>query len=39
MEQLEEAIVALSEVMEVKADPSGFVEGTVIESRHDMGRG
>ncbi|KAK2190842.1 hypothetical protein NP493_66g01012 [Ridgeia piscesae] len=39
VEQLEEAIVALSEVMEVKADPSGFVEGTVIESRHDMGRG
>jgi len=39
VEQLEEAIVALSEVMEVRADPSGFVEGTVIESKHDMGRG
>ncbi|KAI0223177.1 Translation initiation factor IF-2, mitochondrial [Lamellibrachia satsuma] len=37
--QLEEAIVALSEMMDVKADPTGFAEGTVIESKFDTGRG
>ena len=39
VEELEEAIIALSEVMEVKADPAGFADGTVIESKFDVGRG
>ena len=36
---LQENIIALSEVMDLKCDPVGMVEGHVIESRTDTGRG
>ncbi|XP_042370903.1 translation initiation factor IF-2, mitochondrial, partial [Plectropomus leopardus] len=36
---LVEATVALAEVLELKAEPSGAVEGLVIESRTDRGKG
>ncbi|XP_078000895.1 translation initiation factor IF-2, mitochondrial-like [Glandiceps talaboti] len=36
---LVESLVALAEVMELKADPSGFIEGTVLESKVDKGKG
>lgn len=36
---LTEATVTLAEMMELKAETSGLVEGVVIESRTDKGRG
>ncbi len=36
---LEEAIIAQAELCELRADPVGVVEGVVIESRTEKGRG
>jgi len=39
IKQLMEAILLQAEIMEIKADPSGFGEGIVVEARLDKGMG
>ena len=39
LDLLEEAILLLAEVCEIKGDPSGPVQGVVIETRVDKGLG
>ena len=39
IDALEDAIVAQAELCELRADPVGVVEGVVIESRTEKGRG
>lgn len=39
LDQLEECITTLAEFLELKGDPKGFVEGRIIETRTDIGRG
>ena len=37
--ELQDAIVALAELMDLRGDPKGKVEGRVVEARHDEHRG
>lgn len=39
IENLVEAIALQAELMDLKAEPTGYVEGTVVESKTDPGRG
>ena len=39
LDALQEAIATLAEVLEIKAEPTGLVEGAIIESKTDPGRG
>jgi translation initiation factor IF-2 len=39
IENLVEAIALQAELMDLKSEPTGYVEGTVIESKTDPGRG
>ena len=39
MDSLESAIMAQAEVLDLRGDPSGAVEGTVIESKKDRFKG
>lgn len=39
LDELEDAIVTLAEVVDIRGDPTGYVEGVVIESRLEKGRG
>ena len=39
MDELQDAIVVQSEIMELKGDPHGKVEAAVIESKVDQGKG
>lgn len=39
IENLVEAIALQAELMDLKAESTGYVEGTVIESKADPGRG
>lgn len=39
LEQLQEAIITQAEIMEISGDPTGLVEGRVVESKTDKGKG
>ncbi len=39
VEALIEAIIAQAELSDLRADPSGFVEGVVLESKVDIHKG
>lgn len=39
VDTLTEAILAQAELMDLKADPTGLVEGTIVESSFDTHRG
>ena len=39
LQQLQEAVITLAELMDLKGDPVGNVEGRVIESRLVTGKG
>ncbi|XP_014218516.1 translation initiation factor IF-2, mitochondrial [Copidosoma floridanum] len=39
LDQLMEAVIAQAEIMNLQGDPTGLVEGVVIESTNDTGRG
>lgn len=39
VDALQDAIITLSELLETRADYSGLVEGSIIESQTDIGRG
>ena len=39
LEELQEAIIAQAEIMELKGDSQGLVEAVVIESKIDQGKG
>jgi translation initiation factor IF-2 len=39
LDQLEQAIVTLAEMLELRADPAGSIEGVILESKIVKGKG